>query len=234
MSMTDRRQFLVRIASITGGAVLMPHVTACGASAAAGEPTSMPAGGTAASHVASADTLLPIPMAKPDGWDPIGFNRERGNAGAIPESYHADINGPDGENSHLGKHLPYVPGGDLPVPEGYIALMWGDPALGHTMHPNAVRNESNNYEGHWYNWIRIRKATDGDAIEMQSEYTEWPDIGPNDNGAYAVFGADDITAESGKHTVYLAALPDDVGPGDTIRIYAHCLTHGEYVDFMTI
>jgi hypothetical protein len=33
---------------------------------------------------------------------------------------------------------------------------------------------------------------------------------------------------------FVAALPDDVAPGDTIRIYAHCLTHGEYVDFMTI
>lgn len=234
MSQPDRREFLHRIAAITGGAVLMPYVTACGASSAAGEPASMPSGAAASDLVASADALLPIPRALPAGWDPIAFNRERGNAGAIPESYHDEINGPDGVTSHLGKHLPYVPEGDLPVPEGYIALMWGDPALGYTMHPNAVPNESNNFEGHWYNWIRIRKATDDEALELQSEYTSWPDAGPDDNGAYAVLGADDITADGGKHTVYLAALPDDVGPGDTIRIYAHCLTHGEYVDFMTI
>ena len=44
------------------------------------------------------------------------------------------------------------------VRAGMIALMWGDPAKGHAKHPNAVRNETNNGEGHWYDRIAVRKA----------------------------------------------------------------------------
>ncbi len=48
-------------------------------------------------------------LIQPPGWDPITFNKLRGNQGAIPETYLSDINGPDGPLKHLGKHLPYVP-----------------------------------------------------------------------------------------------------------------------------
>jgi hypothetical protein len=177
----------------------------------------------------------PVPLCRPDDWDPIAFNRDRGNAGAIPESYRDAINGPDGVTAHLGKHLPYFPDlGEVPVPAGFAAIMWGDPSQGYLRHPNAEPNESNNHEGHWYNWIRIRKAVDGEAEELQSTYTGWPLAGEGDSGAYAVFGGGDITEDSGKNTIYLAALPADLEPGDTIRIHAHCLTHGEYVDFLTV
>lgn len=225
MSLIDRRNFLQRLAAATGAVVLVPSVSACGGSQASSEPTSQ-----------AASSMTPaVPETEPADWEPISFNRERGNAGAIPDSYLPSINGEDGETAHLGKHLPYVPDTDgLEVPAGYIAIMWGDPDKGHTRHPNAPRNESNNNEGHWYNWIRIRKADDPSSQELESSYSEWPGIDPSDNGAYAVYGGGDITEDSGKNTVYLAALPEGVSSGDRIRVYAHCLTHGEYVDFITV
>lgn len=227
----SRREFLKHLAAVTGGVVLSPVVTACQGH---GTPETPSPEGSSGGETAQADGSA-VPFAKPTDWDPIAFNRARGNAGAIPDSYLESINGPDGEQKHLGKHLPYRPALDTSmVPAGFIALMWGDPSVGHAKHPNAVRSEANNHEGHWYNWIRVRKATSDEAEELQSAYSEWPQIGEGDNGAYAVFGGDDITADDGKNTVYLAALPADVSPGDTIRIHAHCLTHGEYVDFMTV
>jgi hypothetical protein len=214
----NRREFLQQLATVTGGVVLVPAVFRLPAFAEGDD-----------------SELLALPATKPEGWDPIAFNRERGNAGAIPESYHASINGPDGEAKHLGKHLPYTPELDASlVPEGHLALMWGDPSKGHAKHPNAVRSEKNNNEGHWYNWIRIRKAAEGEAEELESRYSEWPGIGPDDNGAYAVMGGGEITDDGGKNTVYLAALPEGLKAGDTIRIHAHCLTHGEWVDFLTL
>ena len=111
--------------------------------------------------------------------------------------------------------------------------MWGNPELGHAKHPNASKSEANPI-GHWYDWIRIRKAVPGEAEELQSQYSDWPGIVEGDNGAYAVSGGGEITEDGGKNTMYLAALPKDLKPGDTIRIHAHCLTHGEYVDFLTI
>jgi hypothetical protein len=230
--MTDRnrRKFLKDLATAASGVVLMPAVSACSSSAK--QRAADEAAGTAVSMDVSLDE---IPKVKPANWDPIAYNRIRGNAGAIPESYQDDINGPEGEEQHLGKHLPYLPEVEADkVPEGYVALMWGDPEKGYTRHPNAEPGPDNNYEGHWYNWIRIRKATEDDAIELQSEYTGWPGTRPDDSGAYAVFGEHDITSDSGKNTIYLAALPADVEKGDTVRIYAHCLTHGEYVDFITL
>jgi hypothetical protein len=216
-----RRDFLNRLALTTGAVVLVPAVHACGG--AQTQPTSMPT-----------STWTP-PLAPPAGWDAIAWNRDRGNAGYIPDSYLPDINGPVGETDHLGKHLPFVPEVDAQlVPGGFLAIMWGDPARGHARHPNAVRSEANQFEGHWYNWIRVRKATNSDAEELESTYTEWPGSGPDDSGAYAVLGGGDITADSGKNTIYLAALPADVRSGDTVRIWAHCLTHGEYVDFLVV
>ncbi|MGF1511664.1 MAG: hypothetical protein ACFB9M_19385 [Myxococcota bacterium] len=178
--------------------------------------------------------MTAIPTAKPAAWDPIAYNRKRGNAGKIPESYLPSINGPDGVKKHLGKHLPYVPDlGEITVPSGMVAIMWGDPSKGYVRHPNAARGPDNNNEGHWYNWVKIRKATVEDALETKSQYAEWPPK-EGEESSFAVFGGGDITADSGKNTVYLAELPKDLEPGDTVRVWAHCLTHGEYVDFMTI
>lgn len=218
--MQTRRDFLTRLSAAAGAVVLVPSV-ACVSSAQTSAPTSATTGG--------------VPFTPPPNWDAMTYNRVRGNAGAIPDSYLPSINGPDGDEQHLGKHLPYVPSVDgATVPEGFLAIMWGDPEKGHAKHPNAVRSEANNHEGHWYNWIRIRKATEEDAEELQSTYTDWPGNGADASGAYAVFGGGDITDDSGKNTIYLAALPADVSPGDTVRIHAHCLTHGEYVDFLTV
>ncbi|HJK98607.1 MAG TPA: hypothetical protein RMF84_15390 [Polyangiaceae bacterium LLY-WYZ-14_1] len=158
----------------------------------------------------------------------------RGNAGAIPESYLDEINGPDGDTEHLGKHLPYLAGIDAEVvPAGMVALMWGNPENGHARHPNAAPT-ADNPEGHWYDWIRIRKAVEGDAEETESRYRGWPEAENPADGAYAVKGGGEITADGGRNTIYLAQLPADVRPGDTIRIHAHCLTHGEFVDFLAV
>lgn len=197
----------------------MPVVARCGGAEVVAEP----------------DEIDAPPLSRPDGWDPIGYNRERGNAGAIPDSYLGSINGPDGETSHLGKHLPYIPEVDPEtVPDGFIAIMWGDPDKGYAQHPNAPRGEDNGWEGHWYDSIRIRKSTADEAEELESTYADWPGLGEGSSGAYAVFGGGEITADSGKQTIYLAALPADVGPGDVVRVHAHCLTHGEYVDFLQL
>jgi hypothetical protein len=230
-----RRTFMAGMAGVVGTSVL----AACGGAAEpeeapAPEPTAGGAGEPTPPPETASDPMA-IPAAKPADWDPIAFNRARGNAGAIPESYRDEINGPEGETGHLGKHLPYVPGGfEGEVPEGMLPIMWGDPDLGYVRHPNAVPSEANDGEGHWYDWVRIRKATEGEAEEVETTFTSWPAQGPDGTGAYAVLGGGDITAESGKNTVYLVRLPSDVGPGDTVRVHAHCLTHGEYVDFLTL
>jgi hypothetical protein len=229
----SRRDFLKNLAAATGALVLLPQVVACGGETAS--PTPEPTGGgeTPGGETPSAAVdPLAVPQTPPAGWDAIAFNRERGNAGAIPESYRESINGPDGEAVHLGKHLPYVPAVGA-TPAGMLALMWGDPSKGHTRHPNAPPSEDNP-EGHWYNWIRIRKATEGEATELESRFSGWPATVEGDNGAYAPQEGADVTADSGKNTVYVVQLPPDVGPGDVIRVYAHCLTHGEYVDFLTV
>lgn len=243
MQNEERRVFLKQLATVTGGVVLMPYVISCGSTpkvddkiptADEVEAAKNDAAKEAETKAAEAVTEGAVPRTKPDDWEPIAYNTARGNLGFIPKSYLPDVNSPDGPMKHVGKHLPYSPKIDAAlVPTGYLALMWGDPELGHAKHPNAPRSESNP-EGHWYNWIKIRKAVDDDVEEMQSVYSNWPGVEPSDNGAYAVFGGGDITADSGKNTIYLAALPPDVSPGDTIRIWAHCLTHGEYVDFMTV
>lgn len=212
----NRRDFLETVAALGGGLALLPWVSACGDDDA--PPASDP---------------LAIPLVKPANWNALEFNRTRGNAGAIPISYQNDINGADGDTQHLGKHLPYVPL-TSGVPVGYIAIMWGDPAKGHAKHPNAVRSPSNNNEGHWYDWIRIVKAEEDATGQLQSNYSEWPDALSTDNGDYGVLGGGSITADSGKNTIYFAALPSNVQTGDTVRIWAHCLTHGEYVDFLTL
>jgi hypothetical protein len=159
---------------------------------------------------------------------------ERGLAGAIPYSYHEAITSPDGVEKHIGKHLPYVP--EVPgriVPEGFMPIMWGDPAKGYAKHPNAQASEANGGEGHWYNWIRIRKAVQ-DAPEQETVFDGWPRLSSESTGTYAVMSNDDIRHDGGRNTIYMAMLPPGVRPGDVVRVHAHCLTHGEWVDFVTV
>ncbi len=110
----DRRTFAEKLALYTGGLVLLPRVSGCKTSPDSTRPAS----------VAPADDRIAIPWTKPAGWNALAFNRKRGDAGAIPASYLADIHGVDGDKKHLGKHLPYIPvaGRGRTVP-GYIALM---------------------------------------------------------------------------------------------------------------
>ena len=243
--MPNRREFVQSLAAATGAAVLLPSVTSCKkkdedkpapkTEAKTKEPTPPKTEEKAPVEAKQPAAPAEPPLAKPEGWDPVAYNKERGKAGAIPESYWPSIEGPDGDNKHLGKHLPYQPKLEAKLlPDGFIALMWGDPDKGHAKHPNAPKGPDNNNEGHWYNWIKLRKADEGEAEELQSSYSDWPNTGEGDNGQYVAFGGEDITADGGKNTVYLAALPEGLKAGDTVRVWAHCLTHGEYVDFLTL
>jgi hypothetical protein len=190
---------------------------------------------TAAEAEPAAENVPEAPLVRPGNWDPVAFNRDRGNSGAIPESYLGDVNGPDGEAKHLGKHLPYaVDAAGLNMPEGYLALMWGDPAKGYAQHPNARKGAEAYPRGHWYDWVRVRKAVAGDAEEVETRFSNWPESGASDTGQYRVAEGGEIEANSGKDTIYLVKLPPDVKPGDTVRIWAHCLYHGEYVDFLEV
>lgn len=221
-----------------GGAAARPTAEAHQPESSSGAEGTHGGEPSAAAHAGahSANPTAPamaVPRSRPADWDAVAFNRDRGNAGAIPDSYLPKVNGEDGESAHLGKHLPYVPG-EVTVADGKLALMWGDPTKGHVRHPQAVPSANNNNEGHWYNWIRVRKAVDAPADEAETRFSAWPEAAADDSGAYAVQGGGDITEDSGKNTVYVVALPPDVGPGDWVRIYAHCLTHGEYVDFLRL
>lgn len=210
MSSLPRRDFL---RGAFGLAVLGPTVVACVESAP-------PA-------VTSASGVDVLPLTAPTGWDPIRFNRDRGNRGFVPEGYRPQINGKDGELQHLGKHLPYVPAALAAQPSrDWLPLMWGDPSKGHARHPQS--------ETHHFDWIRVRKATEADAHEVESRFTAWPTVSPGDSGTYGAQEGQDPTTLQGKNTVYLVHLPGDVGPGDTVRVHAHCSTHGEYVDFVKV
>jgi hypothetical protein len=144
-----------------------------------------------------------------------------------------DIRAPEGDKNHLGKHLPYVANLDASkMVSGMLPIMWGNPALGHAKHPNAPRSEANP-EGHWYNWIRI--AVDGEpGSEVETVFDNWPASSDAVNGRLVAFEGDDPTADAGKNTVYLAQLPQGLSAGKMLRIWAHCLTHGEYVDFVSL
>lgn len=231
---TSRRDLLELLAAATGASILAPLAVGCGSSSNTSTGSTASGGtGSGSGDEAPADPLA-VPASRPAGWDAIAFNRARGNAGAIPASYLPDVNGPDGDLVHVGKHLPYVPElGEGRVPAGMIAIMWGDPSLGRTRHPNAPPSEQVP-SGHWYDWIRVRKATDAEATELTSVYGGWPDVLETDNGRITAQEGQDPRADSGKNTVYLAQLPDDVRSGDLIRIHANCLTHGEYVDFLVV
>jgi hypothetical protein len=222
--MTSRRAFLQQLAASTGAVVLLPQVVACGSSV---EPEPRPAPTPTGGGETVADPLA-VPRTKPADWDAIAFNRARGNAGAIPESYLADVNGPDGELKHLGKHLPYVPNLDstvVTVPGGALALMWGDDTRSYPRHPAVA--------GHWYDWVRVRRATDDDAEEIESRFAGWPEVGEGQQ-PYLVSDGGDLATDGGKNTVYVVQLPPGVGPGDTVRVIGHCTLHGEYVDFLVV
>ena len=219
MNERNRREFL-GAAGAAGLAVLLPSSVSC-----VGK-------GTGTKTVPTNPDSKALPLAKPSDWDPVAFNKVRGNAGAIPESYLPDINGTDGVKKHLGKHLPYVPQIEA-TPAGALPLMWGDPSMGYAKHPNAPVSEKLP-EGHWYNWIRVRPAVDGAAEEIESVFTSWPLIGAGDNGKYAALDGDDPAADEGRNTVYVVALPPGVEAGAWVRIHAHCLTHGEYLDFVQV
>lgn len=247
---TNRRSMLGRLAQATGAIVLLPLSQACkrdepktfverdkdkSSTKSAGDHSTSPTPLATSEGGKTVKGAVPeVPKVKGENWDSLSFNRLRGNAGAIPDSYLPEVNGPDGDREHVGKHLPYVPALEAKmVPVGYLAIMWGDPSKGHAEHPNAPPNPKEP-QGHWYNWVRVRKATVEDALEVESVFDNWPAPTPKSTGKFAVQGGGDITAEEGKNTIYLVALPSDCRPGDTIRIWAHCLTHGEYVDFLTI
>lgn len=214
MKNPERRRFLKTGLAAAGGLFLFPALTAC-----------------------TADTperiVKNIPFRRPTDWDPIAYNRKRGNAGAIPRYYLPEINGPDGDTAHIGKHLPYIPDLDMPViAQGYLPIMWGDPAEGFTPHPNAKPGPSNRFQGHWYNWIRIRKAVNHYAPSVTTTFSWWPKTAPGDSGIYRFLGGH--PDPKGTNAVYLAKLPPDIKPGDWVRIHAHCLTHGEYIDFLRV
>ena len=231
MQEVGRREFVVKLAAVTGGFALFPTLISCGGE----EPGPLPKEEPSADDEPDVLGIPEIPNEKPEKWNPVQFNTDRGNAGAIPEFYRDDINGPDGVKKHLGKHLPYVPAIESSiVPSGSLALMWGDPERGYTRHPNAPKATEGYPNGHWYDWVKIRKATAGPAKEVESTFSAWPQTTGEDSGKYAPFAGDEITDDGGKNTVYLAALPSDVKAGDVVRVHAHCLYHGEYVDFVTV
>jgi len=196
-------------------------------------PTSV---GCASSNASTPQAAAPradeLPRVRPENWDPLAFNRARGNAGAIPEEYRAKINGPDGDRQHLGKHLPYTPS-QVQAPAGMLAVMWGDSSRGYAKHPNA-RRSAELPTGHWFDWIRVRRATHEDAEERESRFTDWPATAPSDNGRLSAIPGSTPERDDGKDTVYLVELPTGVRPGEWVRVHGHCLTHGEYVEFLRV
>ncbi len=235
---SSRREFLERLATVAGATVLVPVVSAC-------EPKPEPAaparrrrqggGEPPRRRARAASGPLPVPPVKPAGWDAMAFNLERGKSGAIPDGYLMNIKAEGGRKNHLGKHLPYRPQVDAKrVPAGFLAVMFGDASRGFARHPNEAPRPAESYIGHWFNWIRVRKAVAGSAQELNNGYSHWPGKPSDDPKLYAVKGGGDITAEGGKNTIYLVKLPGDVKPGDTVRLWGHCLHHGEYVDFLQI
>ena len=222
---STRRTFLQQSAA-AGLALPVLGAAACSNS------TPAPAGGS--SPVITGGTAAGVPIQRPSDWEVLQFNIARGLAGAIPAAYMAQIQAADGIPKHLGKHLPWLPS-DLPADrakQGYLPIMWGDPAKSYAAHPNAPKSEANP-EGHWYNWIRV--AIEGQAAsEVETKYDDWPKATDAVNGLLVGHADPDPAAMDGKNSVYLAQLPSGAKSGDVLRIWAHCLTHGEYVDFVTI
>lgn len=215
--MLNRRAFLVQLAALTGSTVVWPTTA------------------VAAPSQQKLETLMTVPLARPDDWNAVEFNLLRGNAGAVPLTYLAELNAPDSDKQYLGMHLPYLPRVEKTLlPKGFIALMWGDAAKGQVPHPQAPADAARRFPGHWFDWIRLRKSGNGNFKEVESRYGNWPQVQASDNGAYAVYGKGSLTEDEGRNTIYLAALPPDVAPNDTLRVWGHCRLHGEYVDFLKL
>ncbi len=179
-------------------------------------------------------SILTPPTTRPSHWDPVAFNIMRGNSGAIPKSYMEQITAPEGQAKHLGKHLPYIPKtfARSRWEAGFVPLMFGDPELHFVRHPNAPKSGGNPV-GHWYNWVRISVVGRPES-EIETAYDNWPKPSGAVNGKIAALEGADPTADGGKNTVYLARLPEGAKAGDTLRFWGHCLTHGEYVDFLAL
>jgi hypothetical protein len=228
-----RREFIRTLTA--SGAVMIGGPTLLGCASGGSKQTKQetaPAAEPAAAPArrAPVDSFEVPPTARPADWDPIDYNRRRGDAGFIPKEYMAQIHNPDGVGKHLGKHLPWVarPAGQA-LPAGVLPLAWGDPKLGYAKHPNAPRTDAKP-EGHWYNWIRV--AAEGDPrSEVTTTFDDWPN--PTTAAIVGLEG-DDPAADGGRNAVYLATLPAGVKTGDWVRVWAHCLTHGEYVDFVQV
>lgn len=231
MGASSRRDFLHGLSAAAGTAVLAPVVVSCNRQA---DITTTPPpdqgseeAGAGEEMAAGADPMV-LPLSRPEGWDPIAFNRARGNAGAVPESYHESINGSDGP---LGKHVPYAPAVAAGVvPEGFVAVMFGNDEQGYPKHPASA--PEGDAEGHWYDWIRVRRAVEDEAEEVEARFSSWPELAEGDTGQYAVQGGGDMTADAGRNTIYLVPLPPDYVEGETLRVLGHCSLHGEYVDFL--
>jgi len=233
IDMKDRRKFLKLLAAATGGVVVAPILTSCHRSP--GEPGEKQKKVSGPGVRLGEDGMLKIPLERPVDWDPVAFNKIRGNQGAIPKSYLPDINGEYGVPKHLGKHLPYRPRIDVTlVPEGFLAIMWGNPDRGWAQHPQSPKGSEDYPRGHWYDWVRVRRATRGEAVEVESRYSAWPESGKGDSGLFVASDGGKLEADGGRNTVYLVKLPTDLVSGDTLRIYGHCLYHGEYVDFVDV
>ena len=84
--MNSRRQFLQQ-ASLAGLSLFLPTSVGCVHERALRGP-----------EAAHGDGL---PLARPERWDPVVFNLQRGRAGASPAAYFAKIEGPDGIAQHL-------------------------------------------------------------------------------------------------------------------------------------
>jgi hypothetical protein len=236
----SRREFFERLAGVAGATVLVPVVTACEPKPEPAEPARRqraPGGEPpppAPRRRRPATSPMAVPQVKPAGWDPLAFNLKRGEAGAIPDAYMMNIKAEGGMKNHLGKHLPYQPKVEANrIPAGFVAVMFGDASQGYARHPAAAPRPADDYIGHWFDWIKIRKAVAGPAQEFNNDYPHWPGKPDSEQKLYAVKGGGDIKAKEGKNTIYLVKIPADVKPGDTVRIWGHCLNHGEYVDFLT-
>lgn len=184
---------------------------------------------------AAAESGFGVPNSRPPNWNPFTFNLYRGKRGSIPKDYLAQIIEEGVLEKKLGMHLPYVPKLSKEkreqVPKGYLPLMWGDPSKGNAMF---LHQEANgDQQGVWFDWIRIRKAVIGRADESQSRYQGWPQT-PAGSGSYMADQGESLTAQDGKHTVYLAQLPGDVRGGDLVRVWGHCKARGEYIDFVVV
>lgn len=213
----DRRSLLRRLAALGAAPAL---AAACGGA--------RPAPIDPAERAAYA---LP-PVTPPAGWDPIAYNLARGRVGYIPPDYLAEVKGPGGFAVIVGEHLGYaVQHEAVKLSEGRLALMFGDPRRGHVRHPNSPRTKSD-LVGHWVDWIRVRAVKGGEEVETR--FDDWPVCSSLVQGRILPRVGNNPADDSGRNSVFVAKLPEGVAVGDQLRIWAHCRSHGEYVDYANL